>query len=59
MNDDHSQLDKADMFALGATMYQLATGADLPEGKSFQFPFHFYRRTSISGIKKSTDNLPA
>ena len=31
LNGDYSQLDKADIFALGATLYQLATGTDLPE----------------------------
>lgn len=35
MNSDYSQLEKADIFALGATMYQLATGADLPTGRLF------------------------
>lgn len=33
LNSDYSQLEKADVFALGATMYQLATGADLPTGE--------------------------
>ena len=33
LNSDYSQLEKADVFALGATMYQLATGVDLPTGK--------------------------
>lgn len=34
MNGNYSRLDKADMFSLGATLYQLATSADLPEGES-------------------------
>ena len=33
LNGDYSQLDKADIFALGATLYQLATGTDLPESE--------------------------
>jgi len=32
MNSDYSQLDKADVFALGATLYELATGSDAPSG---------------------------
>jgi wee1-like protein kinase len=37
LNDDHSSLDKADMFALGATLFELASGAELPEGgKAYQ-----------------------
>ncbi|KAK9810850.1 hypothetical protein WJX73_002128 [Symbiochloris irregularis] len=37
LNDDHSQLDKADMFALGCTLYELATNCTLPsEGDKYQ-----------------------
>ncbi|CAM6105349.1 unnamed protein product [Calypogeia fissa] len=37
LNDDHSQLHKADIFALGATMYELARGLPLPSsGVQFQ-----------------------
>lgn len=32
MNGDHSRLDKADMFALGMTLYELATRAEPPSG---------------------------
>jgi wee1-like protein kinase len=37
LNDDHSQLHKADIFALGATIYELARGLPLPSsGVQFQ-----------------------
>lgn len=32
MNSDYSKLDKADMFALGATLFELASGRELPTG---------------------------
>lgn len=37
LNDDHSQLSKVDVFALGATIYELARGSPLPSsGPQFQ-----------------------
>ncbi|KAG0577684.1 hypothetical protein KC19_5G173000 [Ceratodon purpureus] len=37
LNDDYSQLPKVDMFALGATIYELARGSSLPtSGSQFQ-----------------------
>ena len=37
LNDDYSQLPKVDMFALGATIYELARGSPLPtSGSQFQ-----------------------
>lgn len=36
LNDDFSALDKADMFMLGATLYELATGTHLPTGDPTQ-----------------------
>ena len=32
MNSDYSQLNKADIFALGATLFELASGNELPSG---------------------------
>ena len=32
MNADYSRLDKADMFSLGAMLYELASGTELPSG---------------------------
>ena len=32
MNNDWRAPDKVDMFALGASIYELATGQDLPTG---------------------------
>ncbi len=32
MNSNYSQLDKADVFALGATLFELASGNELPSG---------------------------
>lgn len=32
MNNDWRARDKVDMFALGASIYELATGQDLPTG---------------------------
>jgi len=32
MNSDYSRLDKADMFSLGAMLYELASGIELPTG---------------------------
>lgn len=34
MNGNYGRLDKADMFSLGLTLYQLATGVDPPESES-------------------------
>ena len=34
INDDYRNLHKADMFALGATLYELAKGMPLPTGVS-------------------------
>lgn len=37
LNDDYSQLTKVDMFALGATIYEMASGSPLPSsGPGFQ-----------------------
>ena len=37
MNSDYSCLDKADMFALGATMFELASRSELPSsGQLYQ-----------------------
>jgi hypothetical protein len=37
MNSDYSRLDKADMFALGATMFELASRTELPSsGQLYQ-----------------------
>lgn len=32
MNSNYTQLDKADVFALGATLFELASGNELPSG---------------------------
>ena len=32
LNDDFSALDKANVFMLGASLYELATGTSLPTG---------------------------
>ncbi len=32
LNDDFSALDKANVFMLGASLYELATGTQLPTG---------------------------
>eukprot|EP00204_Picochlorum_oklahomense_P003479 CAMPEP_0118800128 /NCGR_PEP_ID=MMETSP1161-20130426/2123_1 /TAXON_ID=249345 /ORGANISM="Picochlorum oklahomensis, Strain CCMP2329" /LENGTH=130 /DNA_ID=CAMNT_0006727909 /DNA_START=1 /DNA_END=393 /DNA_ORIENTATION=+ len=32
MNSDYTQLEKADIFALGATLFELASGNELPSG---------------------------
>ena len=34
LNDDFSALDKANVFMLGASLYELATGTQLPTGAS-------------------------
>jgi hypothetical protein len=33
LNDDFRALDRADMFMLGASLYELATGTHLPSGR--------------------------
>ena len=35
LNDDFRALDRADMFMLGASLYELATGTHLPSGAPF------------------------
>lgn len=36
LNDDLSHLDKADMFALGCTLYELGTNCQLPSGEDLK-----------------------
>ena len=38
LNDDFSALDKANIFMLGASLYELASGAQLPTGAQQCFP---------------------
>ena len=38
LNDDFSALDKANVFMLGASLYELASGAQLPTGAWQRFP---------------------
>ena len=38
LNDDFSALDKANIFMLGASLYELASGAQLPTGARQRFP---------------------
>ena len=38
LNDDFSALDKANIFMLGASLYELASGAQLPTGAKQCFP---------------------
>ena len=37
LNDDFSALDKANIFMLGASLYELASGAQLPTGAQQRF----------------------
>ena len=57
MNDDYSQLPKVDMFALGATIYELAKGSPLPNsGAQFQL-LRKGKLTLLPGYSTSFQNI--
>jgi len=57
MNDDYSQLPKVDMFALGATIYELAKGSPLPNsGAQFQL-LRDGKLTLLPGYSTSFQNI--
>lgn len=57
LNDDYSQLPKVDMFALGATIYELARGSPLPtSGPQFQL-LREGKLTLLPGYSLSLQNI--
>ena len=54
MNSNYSALDKADVFAVGATLYQLATGQDLPSGGQL---YEDLRRNKVPLLPNITTTL--
>ena len=54
MNSDYSELYKADVFALGATLYELASGNDVPSGGQL---YEDLRRNKVPLLPNITTTL--
>ena len=55
LNDDFSALDKANIFMLGASLYELASGTQLPTG----LPERPYKRDLTASAHKTNNATPA
>lgn len=54
MNSNYTQLDKADVFALGATLFELASGNELPSGGQM---YEDLRRDKVPLLPNTTTSM--